>query len=170
MKEVYILDAGALLSTWTTQKPSAIFFTTPEVVEELKNRPSKTRVETLSSLGRLAEESPSESAIETAKQASSEIGDKTSLSPTDLGIIALAYQKVGDGVSVTLVSTDLAVLNTAKHLGVRILDPSGRFRKKIAWVLVCPGCGHRSESQKGALECPICGTEMRRKRGRGRSK
>lgn len=167
MGVVYVLDAGALLSMWTNKQGSGLFSTTPEVIDELKNRPSRTRVETLTSLGRLQEQSASSSYLSKAKQAASEMGDAVSLSAVDLGVIALALQKSTEGEDVTLVSTDLAVLNTAKHLGLRILDPSGRFRKKISWTLVCPGCGYHEDSPKSAIECPICGTEMRKRRRRG---
>jgi rRNA maturation endonuclease Nob1 len=167
---VYVLDSGALLSIWTQKQTSASFLTTPEVIEELRNRPSQTRVETLISLGRLKEQMPSDTFIQGAAKAASETGDATSLSPTDIGIIALAFEASTNETDVTLVSTDLAVLNTAKHLGLRILDPSNRFRKKITWILVCPGCGHKSKDEKGALECPVCGTQMRRHSQRPSSK
>ena len=170
MTRLYVLDAGALLSLWTQKEPSALFLTTPEVVQELRNRPSKTRVETLISLGRLREQVPAESSIKSATKAALEIGDAATLSSTDIGIVALTIEARDKGNNVTLVSTDLSVLNTAKHLGLQILDPSNRFREKISWVLVCPGCGKKSESEKGALECPVCGTEMRRRSRKRASK
>ncbi|MGQ4910836.1 MAG: NOB1 family endonuclease [Candidatus Thorarchaeota archaeon] len=163
MPKVYILDTGALLSTWTSKHPRDTFVTTPGIASELRNRPSKSRLAALSILSRLSEEEPPLDAIAEVRSAAEKTGDFSVLSQTDIEIVALAQSKKTAGIDSTLVSSDLAVLNTARHMGIKILDPTGRFRKQIMWVLVCPGCGYRSSSGKGRQECPVCGTPLRRK-------
>jgi rRNA maturation endonuclease Nob1 len=142
--------------------PEGTFVTTRSVLEEIRNRPSKVRAEALTMIDRLREDFPTSVSLKEVKQVASKTGDKSVLSDVDIELIALAHTKKAEGISVTLVSTDLAVLNTARHLGLTILDPSGRFKHEIVWSLKCPACNHKSSSKVTDLECPVCGTTMRR--------
>jgi rRNA maturation endonuclease Nob1 len=163
MSHVYVIDSGVLFSTWIKQKPDAAFTTTLGVIDELRNKPSKLRVELLELLDRLKKETPPSDSMKAVIKAAGETGDKTVLSETDIELIALALSKKKDGTRTTLVSTDMAVLNTARHLGIDIIDPSDRFKDDIEWILVCPACGHKTKRHEEGIECPICGTQMRRK-------
>ena len=160
---LYILDTGALLSQWTSKNPDFTFITTQSIVDEIQNRPSKSRVQNLLSTDRLRIESPEADAIETTEQKAHEIGDHNELSPADLEIISLALTQKQLGHDVCVVSSDLAVLNTAAALNLSTLDPKGRMKEKITWVLKCPGCGNKEPEGTFTLECPVCGTRMKRK-------
>jgi rRNA maturation endonuclease Nob1 len=159
---IYILDTGALLSQWTSKKPHYIFMTTQSVVDEIQNRPSKNRVQNLLSTDRLRIESPDADAIELTEQKAREVGDYNVLSPEDLELVSLAVGQKQLGHEVSVVSSDLAVLNTAAALGLATLDPKGRMREKITWILQCPGCGNKEPEGISDLECPVCGTKMQR--------
>ncbi|RDE13471.1 MAG: hypothetical protein C4K48_08165 [Candidatus Thorarchaeota archaeon] len=163
MPRTYVVDAGALFSTWTKRVGEGVFSTTTDVVDEIRNRPSKFRADLLEVLDRLREEAPPTDSINAARRAATETGDDSILSETDIELIALAHSKRQDGSSIVLVSTDLAVLNTARHMGIETVDPSGKFKDDIKWVSICPACGHRSVASKAGLECPVCGTPMRRR-------
>jgi rRNA maturation endonuclease Nob1 len=160
---LYILDTGALLSQWTSKNPHFVFMTTHSVIDEIQNRPSKNRVQNLLSTDRLRIESPDADAIEMTQQKAREVGDYNVLSSEDLELVSLALWQKQLGHEVSVVSSDLAVLNTAAALGLKTLDPKKRMMEKITWVLKCPGC--RNEEPEGTtnLECPVCGTIMRRK-------
>jgi len=145
MSHIYVLDAGVLFSSWTIKVPEGMFTTTSSVLEEVKNRPSNVRTEILTLLDRLQEDFATPESIKAVRE-----------------IVALALTKKSLGMKTTLVSTDLAVLNTARHLGITIIDPSGRFKHEIVWSLKCPACYHKSSSKAKELECPVCGTVMRR--------
>ena len=162
MSHTYVLDAGVLFSNWTSKIPQGIFLTTSNVLNEVRNRTSRVRVEVLNLVDRLHEDYPSSESLEAVRKAAEKTGDKSVLSNADLEIIALAHSKKSIGDTVTLVSTDLAVLNTARHLGIEILDPSGKFKHEIIWSLKCPACNHQSKSKAKELECPVCGTTMKR--------
>ena len=162
MSHTYVLDAGVLLSNWTSKITEGIFVTTSSVLDEVRNRPSKTRAEVLTLLDRLLEDVPSSESLGSVREAADKTGDRSTLSDTDVEIVALAHSMKSSGESVTLVSTDMAVLNTARHLGIEILDPSGKFKHEIIWSLKCPACNHRSKSKEKELECPVCGTLMKR--------
>jgi UPF0271 protein len=163
MSRTYVIDAGALLSTWTERVHEGMFFTTTDVMDELRNRPSKFRADLLEVLDRLREEMPTTDSISAARRAATETGDDTILSKTDVKLIALAHSKKQDGLTIVLVSTDLAILNTARYMGIETLDPSGKFKDDIKWALFCPACNHRSTALKADHECPVCGTPMRRR-------
>ncbi|MHA1862718.1 MAG: hypothetical protein ACTSWA_03035 [Candidatus Thorarchaeota archaeon] len=162
MSQIYVLDAGVLFSNWTIKVSEGLFTTTSSVLEEIKNRPSKVRAEVLTLLDRLQEDFATPESIKAVRHASAKTGDKSVLSEVDIEIVALAHTKHSLGMKTTLVSTDLAVLNTARHMGITILDPSGRFKHEIIWSLKCPACYHKSSSKAKDLECPVCGTIMRR--------
>jgi len=162
MLHTYVLDAGVLFSNWPSKIPDGVFVTTSTVLDEVRNRPSKARAEVMTLLDRLLEDFPSSESLSAVRQAATKTGDRFVLSDADIEIIALAHSKNSLGESVILVSTDLAVLNTARHLNLEILDPSGKFKHEIMWSLKCPACNHRSKSKVKELECPVCGTLMKR--------
>ncbi|MFX0056598.1 MAG: hypothetical protein ACFFAX_07630 [Promethearchaeota archaeon] len=160
---IYVLDTGALLSQWTTKNPHLTFMTTQSVIDEIQNRPSKNRVQNLLSTDRLRIASPDADSIEKTEKKAREIGDYGVLSQEDLELISLGLKQKHLGHEVSVVSSDLALLNTAAALGLRTSDPKGRMKEKINWVLKCPGCGNEESVSISQLECSVCGTEMRRK-------
>ncbi|MFW9920633.1 MAG: hypothetical protein ACFFED_13600 [Candidatus Thorarchaeota archaeon] len=162
MTKFFVLDAGVLFSDWVKKKPESTFATTIGILEELNNRPSLERAESLISVGRLIIESVDDSKIEQARKASEKTGDSTVLSKHDLELIGLALQRMDAGFDVVLVSTDLALLNTSKHLGLEILDPENRMQHAIQWMQKCPACG-RISTDSSEIECIVCGTKMKRK-------
>ena len=162
MSQIYVLDAGVLFSSWTSKIPEGMFVTTSSVLEEVRNRPSKVRAEMLTLLDRLREDFPTPESIKAVRLAAAKTGDRSVLSGVDVEIIALAHSKNSLDMNTTLVSTDLAVLNTARHLGLTVLDPSRRFKQEIVWALKCPACKHKSRFRTTNLECSVCGTVMRR--------
>lgn len=160
---VFVVDAGVIFTNWHQKNPRALMFTTESVLDEIRNRPSSTRMDTLISIGRLKVSMPCNAAIKRVHEVAIEAGDKTSLSTTDVELIALGLDLQETNSSVTLVSTDLSLLNTAVHLGLKTIDTSQRMRHKIRWILKCPACGHSQPESSGTRECPVCGTEMKRR-------
>ena len=161
--KIHVLDTGALLSTWTQKNPDLFFVTTPSILAELQNRPSKQRADNLIMTGRLSLETPFENLISQVKEAALEAGDASVLSATDLEIIALGLTKKVSGATVVIVSTDLALLNTAANLNLGIIDPNEKMKQKISWIMRCPACGHVEHQARSEIECPVCGTDMLRK-------
>jgi len=162
MSHIYVLDAGVLFSKWTSKIPEGLFVTTSSVLDEIRNRPSKVRAEMLIILDRLQEDFPTPESIKVVRLAATETGDRSVLSDVDIQIIALAHSKKSLDMKTTLVSTDMAVLNTARHLELAAIDPSHRYKASITWALRCPACKHKSRFRTTNLECPVCGTIMRR--------
>jgi UPF0271 protein len=162
MATVYVLDAGVLVSTWTNKKMDSTFVTTPGVIEEVRNRMSRFRAETLFLLDKMKERTPVEDDLKRVESVSSSAGDQIVLSQNDIELIALALTVARNEPDTVLVSTDFAVLNTASHLGLKTLDPNKRFGQEITWGMRCPACNHKTKSTTRDTECPVCGTTMRR--------
>ncbi len=162
MPTIYVLDTGVLVSTWTDKKMDSTFVTTPSIVEEVRNRLSRFRAETLLLIEKMDERTPSDEDIRHVESASISSGDKSVLSQSDIELVALALTLSREGADITLVSTDFAVLNTASHLGIKILDPNRKFGKEITWGMRCPACRYKSTTSTRDSECPVCGTAMRR--------
>jgi len=160
---LYVLDAAALFSQWTLQNPDGSLLTTPSVLNELVNRPSQERAQHLISIDRLRIETPGPKHVKAVKKAAEHTGDLGVLSTIDIELIALALQEKGLNKEVTIVSTDLSVLNTAALLGIGILDPRKRMKHLVRWRLKCPACDHEEDFVAVHMECPVCGTEMKRK-------
>jgi rRNA maturation endonuclease Nob1 len=162
MQRAYILDAGAFLSTWTQKNPDADLVTVPSILGELHNRPSESRAQTLISTGRLRQEAPAAVDLAEVRQVARDVGDVASLSDNDIELLALALSKKKAGYLVTVVSTDLSLLNTASFMHLDILDIASRLSHQIRWTLKCPACGHVEKGVGASPECPVCGTTMRR--------
>ncbi|MGY5864326.1 MAG: NOB1 family endonuclease [Candidatus Thorarchaeota archaeon] len=162
MSKIYVLDTGVLVSTWTDKKKESEFITTPQIIGEIRNRLSRFRAETLFLLDKMEERTPNEEDVQKTEAAAASTGDLSELSRNDLELIALALTVSREISDVTLVSTDFAVLNTASHLGLKILDPNKKFGQEIIWIMKCPACNYRSKKPTRETECPTCGTEMRR--------
>ncbi|TFF95174.1 NOB1 family endonuclease [Candidatus Thorarchaeota archaeon] len=162
MPDLYVLDAGALFSTWSQKVTTGSFLTTPSVLSEIENRPSRMRTEFMKALQNLRDVQPSKESVSLATSAARASGDLHVLSDTDIELIALALEEREAGHDVAMVSTDLAVLNTASHLRISVIDPEKRFKKRITWKRKCPACGYVSSGAEGGIECPVCGTETKR--------
>ena len=162
MQHVFVVDAGVLFTGWLNRHPEGFFLTTDQILNEIVNAPSRRRAGTFQSLGRLRAEAPDSRAMRDVSEAAYRTGDYGVLSESDASLIALALTKQREGFSVTVVSNDLALLNTAVELGLQVIDPTGRFRRKITWGAKCPACGHEERKAPNDGLCPVCGTPMRR--------
>ena len=163
MSQVYVVDAGVLFSTWAMSVKDAQLTTTTNILSEIRNRPSQERAEILMLLGRMTSMDPADDYLVRVETAAKRSGDNSVISKNDTELVALALMLDNfGGKNVILVSTDMAVLNTASHLGLNILDPSGKFGHKITWAMSCPACHYKSRTLKRETECPVCGTTLRR--------
>lgn len=159
---MYVLDTGVLVSTWTDKRKDSTFVTTPSIIGEVRNRLSRFRAETLFLLDKMDERTPNDEDVRRVESVAMSSGDKSELSKNDIELIALALTVTTEGTDTTLVSTDFAVLNTASHLGLRIIDPNKKFGQEITWIMKCPACSFKSKKSSRETVCPVCGTKMRR--------
>jgi UPF0271 protein len=129
-------------------------YTTPSVLDELRDLRSKSRFDVLCVQG-LTLAVPSSENTEKVKAASRKSGDAGIISGTDCDILALAL-----GLSAVLYTDDFAIQNVAGILGVQTVPIIQRKAKRIRWKYRCSGCGRYFDHDG---ECLVCGSVIKRK-------
>lgn len=162
-KKVYVLDASAFMIGGIEFHPG-ISYTTDSVVREVKaNIIQKARLEGLIASKVLKVCSPDYMFIDLIKKKSIELGEETSLSDTDVEVLALALELSTKGLEVTLISDDYSVQNVAGLLGLKWMGIKYTGISRIVqWKMVCELCRHETYGTK-IKTCPRCGVKMRRK-------
>ncbi len=154
----YILDSSYFFGDYTLDGE---LFTTPDVVDELKDLASKMRFEILTEKGLVTTEPEAEHIFEVTNTALKS-GDARVLSDTDISVIALSLTLEG-----TVISDDFAVQNVCRHLKISCKSILQRNAKKRVWKRICSGCG--AEIPADEEDCPICGSApIRRRTEKGR--
>ncbi len=130
------------------------------VVGELRSHMARMSLEVvLGAGGRVVH--PTDGGLGLAKKMALETGDlgEGGLTDTDLEVIAVAFDT--DGV---VVSDDYRIQNVCSHAGIKFVSISERgIKGEWVWVYRCSGCGRRYSSPVDV--CPVCGSEVIRKRG-----
>ena len=146
-----VLDASVFFSMFSFEGET---FTTPSVVDELKDIRSKGNFERWSALG-LRVVSPSREAIGKVAAAAATSRDAGVISATDSELLALALE-----LDAVLCTDDFAIQNVALVLGVETMPVQQRRAKRVHWKYRCGGCGKYYDHDG---ECPVCGAVIKRK-------
>jgi len=151
-----VLDATSFYAgiPFSSQESS---FTTPRVFEEIKHiKNSHDAVQTLIDLGRLKIIEPEQKNINTIIEKAKNTGDLLNLSKEDISILALCIQLDGE-----LVTDDYAVSNVANHLNLKVIPIMTKGISKIFdSAYICPAC---NKTYDKILECPICGSKLKKR-------
>jgi UPF0271 protein len=129
--------------------------TVPMVREELEDE-SGYRFDALEGSG-MRLHVPAETAVEAVERAARTTGDATTLSRTDVRLLATAFELGG-----TLVTDDYAMQNVADELDVdvEVIAREG-ITERRDWDYQCQGCGRVYDEQHE--RCPVCGSTLTRK-------
>ncbi|KKM96764.1 hypothetical protein LCGC14_1174780 [marine sediment metagenome] len=133
------------------------FFTTSLIFDEIKHiKKNHDAIGTLMETKRLKISDPDAEFVDKIKAASKKTGDFNQLSKQDISVIALCLQMNGE-----IITDDFAISNVAKNLNLKVspLMTSG-INDVGNWIHYCPGCKKNFES---GSECPLCGTQLKRK-------
>jgi UPF0271 protein len=137
----------------------------PLVKEEiLTKRLSGLRFEMAVESGRLKVRMPRETFLDKVEAQATLVGDKASLSPTDLQLLALALELKTNGYCPLIVTDDYSIQNVANLMGIEFasLITLG-IRRRWEWIRYCPACHRNYPPDSKARKCVICGTELKRK-------
>ena len=148
----FVLDATAIRSGMTISGEG--WYTIPEVVDEIRLGRQARNLDMLLDVS-LKVMSPNDAALKMIEETASKTHDLESLSRTDIGVLALAYQ-----LEATIISDDYAVQNVAAILKIPIKTDLRGIREIIHWTFRCRGCGRYFD--KVQPDCPVCGSEIRR--------
>jgi len=108
-----IMDASAVINAYSLEEKEEMY-TSPSVINELKNLASKLLAESAITEGKLKIVNPKDKHIERVKEKAREVGSDKHLSETDIDIIALALEKKGK-----LLTDDYTMQNLSAHLGIK---------------------------------------------------
>jgi len=151
-----ILDASAFYAGIPFSTTNE-FFTTSLIFDEIKHiKKNHDAIGTLMETKRLKISDPDAEFVDKVKAASKKTGDFNQLSKQDISVIALCLQMNGE-----IITDDFAISNVAKNLNLKVspLMTSG-INDVGNWIHYCPGCKKNFES---GSECPLCGTQLKRK-------
>ncbi|RLF06551.1 MAG: hypothetical protein DRJ60_04245 [Thermoprotei archaeon] len=161
-KEKVVVDTSALLidnAIEYLQKYQC--YTTPEVIDEVRTIRHKVCIEALIDLKVLEIIEPSEEYVEKVLKTAKTTGDITSLSKTDIKILALALQLKEQNVNPIILTDDYTVQNLASRF--KIVYRSLKIKsieKRIKWRYRCTACNNTYDEH--LEECPVCGHKLRR--------
>jgi UPF0271 protein len=151
---IHIADASLFI---IRKRLEGSVVTVPSVVEELRDESSRTVLELMN----VRIEPPLQGFKKKVKTKAGITHDSEELSGTDIDILAkaLEYSELEDTV---LITDDFAVQNTAIQLGIKVM-PAGQRKIKdvLIWEKQCIGCKRRFPMGD---ECPVCGSQMKKRR------
>lgn len=180
--------AGVPFAGWGFA-PGASYVTTPDVYDEVSHiKRGHGALDALIASGRLSLARPVPARMDEARRAAEVTGDMPNLSEPDVSAIALCMQ-AGLGI----VTDDYAVSNVMRSLNLDVTPVMTRgISTVMKWQYYCPGCSHvgtgdavcaggaggrsgsrakgggttppgGSDSKRGRIECPSCGTALKRR-------
>lgn len=161
-RECVVVDANVFLVNNAIQYlQNYRCFTVPEVIDEIKTIKHKVCIEVLLDLRVLNVINPDRSHVEKVLEIAKRSGDISSLSKTDLKILALALQLQEQGLEPLLMTDDYTVQNTASRLNLRWRNVKvDSIKRRVRWRYRCTAC---NEVYSEYLEeCRVCGHKLKR--------
>jgi len=152
----FVLDTSALMSGKTFEGD---LYTTPEVLSELRRFGVTPQLEAFIE-NKVRIVTPGDESVDVVKRKAEETGDVNRLSPTDIGILALAVE-----LRAALVTDDYSIENTAKAMGIRydtVMMPA--IKEEVHWRYRCTGCLKFWPEWHSA--CPVCGARLKTSRSK----
>jgi len=157
-----VVDTSALLVDNAVQYLQGYHcFTVPKVIEEVKTLRHKAGVEVLLDAKVLDVVEVARDCLREVVEVARKSGDITSLSKTDLEVLALALQLKRQGRDLVLITDDYTVQNLASRLKIRCRSIRVKgIEKRIRWRYRCTACG--KVYYEFLEECNICGHKLER--------
>jgi len=161
-RECAVVDTNALLVDNAVQCLQGYqCFTVPKVIEEVKTLRHRAGVEVLLDTKLLDVIEVTGDCLREVIEVARKSGDITSLSETDLKVLALALQLKRQGRDPILITDDYTIQNLASRLKIRCRSIRAKgIEKRIRWRYRCTACGKVYYEFLG--ECGICGHELKR--------
>jgi UPF0271 protein len=159
-----VLDASAFITgfgPYLSSIPAIPTYTVQEVIDEIKNKELKVKVELSLTEGSLKLVEPSTRALMYVKKMAEKTGDVSVLSDTDLKVLALASDLEREGLDVSIMTDDYGIQNVSTIMGISFTPAAeSGIKKMIYWKKMCSACRKEfAPDFKG--ECPECGSELK---------
>jgi len=162
---LYLLDSSAVLNDFGFEfSPEHKYVTTSLAVSEFKDLRSRHLMENALQQKLLSIEESCKECQESINETTSKKGFNK-LSKTDLSLLALALDLKKQGKKFILITDDYSIQNFAKILEIPFESAMrGEISKTIAFSLSCPSCGKTFPASSKQQKCPVCGSNLKRKR------
>lgn len=172
---ILVLDAGPLIGGINPNILNDLCYTTNAVVNEVKNKQSRRKLETILYGSQLRIIEPSDISVSIVEDIASKTGDLKSLSDQDLGILALSYQLLKEfqddtgmdleNIPLRLLTDDYSLQNVATKCKIKAKSyRSQGIKGYIQWETYCPSCYRMYDSSKFGSECLTCGDVLKRRK------
>jgi UPF0271 protein len=159
-----VLDSSAFITgfgPYLIGIPAISTYTVREVLDEIKNKELKLKVELSLSEGSLKLVEPSKRALMQTKNMAEKSGDVSALSDTDLKVVALACDLKQEGIEVSVMTDDYGIQNVSCLLGISFTPAAeSGIKQVIIWKNVCRACKKEFPPDLEG-ECPDCGSELK---------
>jgi endoribonuclease Nob1 len=164
-KRVMVLDTSAFVAGFDPFTVREEQVAPPRVEEEVKrNSMTLLRFSTAVESGRLKIFAPTQEFLDKVKASATSVGDSFFLSDTDKQVLALALEIKARGDNPQIMTDDYSIQNVAKKLGLDYVAlVTFGIKRLLTWIRYCPACHRTYPANFKATECPICGTELKRK-------
>lgn len=164
-RRALVLDTSAFIGGFDPASVDEEVYTVPEVGSELiSESTSKLRFMISIDSGRLKVLSPEPKYIDLVKSISERIGDLTTLSETDIQVLALAAQLRDHEYDAIIITDDYSIQNTAEKIGLKYASLGNLgIRYQFYWVIRCPVCNKRYPPDRKDMICDNCGAYLERR-------
>jgi UPF0271 protein len=137
----------------------------PMVEEELRrNEMMLLRFRTAVESRRLKIIAPAQPFLDQVKSCATSVGDSFYLSATDTQVLALALEIAARGDNPQIVTDDYSIQNVATKLDLGFVSlATFGIKRVLKWIRYCPACHRTYPANFKATDCPICGTQLKRK-------
>ena len=152
---VHILDTSAFVAGFVPSGEGE-FVTVSSVLREITNEKERMVAEIAVEQGGLTLEDPGPEAMGKVKEAATTSGDLGLLSDTDMEVLALALEKMGQGHEVLILTDDYDIQNVATNMGIPYRPMAERgIGRVFKWLIICKGCKKRFDEAYDEKECDI---------------
>ncbi|MHA1344914.1 MAG: NOB1 family endonuclease [Candidatus Heimdallarchaeaceae archaeon] len=158
-KRTYIIDSTAIMHFFPNDKivNEDSYLVIPDILKsEIKSFQAKAVLEVMDADQRLVYASPSDHSLIKAKEKAESSGDISSLSETDIHVVAIAL----DFPESHVISDDNAVQNLCSFLGIQVETFSFKIKTRRVYFWKCIGCSSKFKEKLDV--CPECGNKLRR--------
>lgn len=170
--KIYIFDTNIFLTGIDFNLFEGIIYTTPSVIEEVKdyrfqvkNRNIVHKIYAAMENKKLKIKFPEENYIERVNETSKKTGDFKALSFVDRELIALSLELIENlHEKVKMYSNDYSIENLCSELNIPFspLYKEG-IESKITWQIYCPQCQTIHKAEDLNKVCEICGSILKRR-------
>ncbi len=167
--KIYVIDTNIFLLGVDFNVIEATFYTTPEIIEEIKfsekTRNILNKVEAGLLSKKLCVKTPSNKYVEEIETQSKITGDYAALSKIDKELLALALElRSESSQDVILYTNDYSMENVCTALSLPFSPISKKgIRHQIEWEVYCPYCKEVHATEELYKICDRCGTKLKRR-------